>query len=261
MKSLFYGAAVSVVSAFSASAAITVPTTGVYDVTANPNAVDTVAGIGAVTTGSAAETALNNYKNLFSTAFSTNMGGVIQFDGFSGSPVIQNTMTTTYGSNTLNITRIGGTGNFQFDSSPTTLGTPISGTMYLRSESQNFHTFNFSSGLSAVGFTVLSRNSSRTIQATVTYVEGGTEVISGELVSAGATVDDTFFGFTAPTGKTIQSLRVEATATGSTEDPVNYFFAIDDLGYVVAVPEPSTGLISMAGALLVMVANRRRVVR
>jgi len=165
-------------------------------------------------------------------------------------------MTTTYGSNTLTINRIGGTGNFQFDNSPVTLGTPISGTMYLRSDTENFHTFSFVTGLSSVGITVLSRNSSRTIQATVTYFETGTGVISSELVSAGAGVDDTFFGFTAPVGKTIQSLKVEATATGSTEDPVNYFFAVDDLGYVIAVPEPSAACLGGLG-LLAMFRRRR----
>jgi len=255
--------------ATSLHAAISVPTTGVYDSTSNANVVDAVAGVGVVSGGSAAETALNNYKSVFATAFANGRGGVIQFDGWvpeagDTTPTINNAMTTTFGSGVLNISRIGGTGNFQFDSSPTTLGTAISGTMYLRSETENFHTLSFSQGLSALGFTVLSRNNSRTIQATVTYFEGGTDVISGEYVGVDGSptanadkLDDTFFGFTAPTGKTIQSVKIEATDAGNSDTPKNFFFAIDDFGYVVAVPEPSAAGLALLSAVGLLARRRR----
>ncbi len=249
-------------SCISGSAAVALNTVGVYD-PAGANAVDTVAGLGAVTAGSPAQTSLAAYSAAFAAAFAANTGGVVNFEAFTAevgdsTPTTNPGMTISYGitvSTSLGITRP--VGNYQFDSSPTTLGTAISGTNYLRAEADPSHVFNFSTGLSMVGITALSRNSSRTISATVTYFEGGSDVISGEVVAAGAGIDDTFFGFTAPAGKTISSLTLTPTASGSTETPLNFFFAVDDLGFVVAIPEPSVALLGVAGLGLMMGRRRR----
>lgn len=247
MKTLFIGISTLAFLTLNASAIITLTAVGVYD-PAGPNNVDTSAGGSSVGT----------YATLFANAFTSNSGGVLDFENRNPStnPLTDTTLSVIYGQTGINSMTISrpGTGKYQFDNAPTTVGTPISGNMYMRSETENFFVFNFSSGLTAVGFTVLSRNSTRTIQATVTYLEGGTEVISGELINTSA--DDTFFGFTAPGGKTIGSLRIEATATGAADD--NRFFAIDDLGFVVANPVPEPSVVGLGGIGLLALLRRRR---
>lgn len=242
-------------------AAIAVPVTGVYDDSTNANSVDAVAGVGLVSAGSAGETALNGYKSLFAGAFASNTGGVIRFDGWSAEAgdatgTLNSAMSATYGlGSTLSITRP--TGEYQFDNSPAidALGAPISGNMYLRTSGESFHILNFGTPLSAVGITVLSRNFSRTVLATVTYLNGTTATISNETVGAGANLDDTFFGFTAPAGNAIVSLRLETTASG---DVNNNFFAIDDLAFVTSpIPEPSVALLGTT-ALAGFAIRRRR---
>jgi hypothetical protein len=247
MKPFLLGLSSLAFSAGFAHAAITLTAVGVYD-PAGPNDVDTSAGGSSVST----------YATLFSDAFNSNSGGVLNFENRdpSTNPLTDTTLSVIYGATGINSMTISrpSSGRYQFDNAPTTVGTPISGNMYLRSETENFFVFNFSSGLTAVGFTVLSRNSTRTIQATVTYLEGGTDVISGELINTSG--DDTFYGFTAPVDKTIGSLLIQATATGASDD--NRFFAIDDLGFVVANPIPEPSVVGLGGIGLLAMLRRRR---
>ena len=254
-----------------AFAAFNLTTTGVYDENAvATNAIEAVAGIGLATGGTAAAE-LHSYKTLFNTSYTNITGGVISFDNkqMTGTSETDAQLSVPYGVgsvSTLTITNftseanfgLGTTGAYQYQSN-SALGTPTSGgpfSSYLRvvgsgDPTRGAQGYNFSTPLAAVAFTALSRDNSRTLTATVFFTDGTTAQLS-DTVGAGITgVDDTFFGFTAPSDKAIQALYIRDATIGN-------FFAIDDLAFVISpIPEPSAaGLAALAtGACLL---RRRR---
>ena len=125
--------------------------------------------------------------------------------------------------------------------------TPISGSTYLRSNGTTVHAFNFSTPLSEVGFTVLSRSGDRSVTAPVTYDDNSTGTLGAVTVPTGNGTADTFFGFAAPAGRTIKSLRV---SPGTVD-----FIVIDDLAFVT-VPEPTS--LALAGIAGLGLLTRRR---
>jgi len=238
-----------VASASSASAAVTTTVSGVYDEqTVALNAVDVQAS--GATAGTLVQVTLANFKTAVSSAFATGDGGVIHFDDAAanaGDTIIE----ALYGvGNTMTLTLTGA--GYQIGNAAINAA-PISGGNYLRNTSSSGdQSFTFSSPLSHVGATVLARNAARTLTATVTYDDNSTGVLSGVSIAtnsaSGATsTPDTFFGFTAPAGRTIQSFKLSAGT--------NNFFVVDDIGFVV-VPEPAT--LGLAGIAAVGILGRRR---
>jgi len=256
--SLVHFLAVGAAACFqSALAALSVTVSQDYDSLSNANFVDTVAGLGSVG-NSAASTSLASYSSIFSSAYAANRGGVITFDNITMSSTDQfdPTLSATYGAGSvLTITTSTNYGDYQIQTAAV-VGIPISGGTYLRvkggsvSGGTGFQTFNFSSALSHVAFTALTRtDATRSITATVTFDDDTTSSLSDTVTGNASPNDDTFFGFTAPEGRTIKSLVISG-GSGN-------YFAIDDLAFVVAIPEPSTVLAGgMAG--LVLLARRRR---
>lgn len=233
------------------NAALTFTATGVYDESSNTNTVDHVAGA-----SSGDLTALTNFKNFIAQEHAAGRGGVIDFDSWTGTddPAAFNTINVVYGvdlSSTLTISRAfangNPNGNFTLrNDNYSTIGTPISGTYALRSNTAG-HLYNFSVGLTDIAFTVLSRSGARTITSTLTYNDGSTDIISGTVIPTGSGNNDTFFSFTAPEGKSIVHLRLGDAASG--------YFDIDDFAFV-AVPEASVFGLAILGAVPLL--RRRR---
>jgi hypothetical protein len=221
-------------------AAIMTTASGVYDEqTTQLNQVDQTAT--APISGSISLISLAQFKSDLATAFPLGLGGVIHFDDVSGPITNQTEIKAAYasGSKTLTVT---GTGN-QVDMNALTAvnAQPISGSNYLRNTvNTGVQLYSFDTGLSAVGVTVLARNVARNITALITYDDNSTGTLGPFTVGAVANgltsnaTPDTFFGFSAPTGKLITSLRLSAGQEN--------FFVIDDLAFITptAIPEPST---------------------
>lgn len=230
-------------SSVTSNAALVFNTTGIYDETVNTNVVDRAAG-----SNPSDLTSYNSFKSFIASEFAAGRGGVINFDSWVLSDGTTDTSTNfktidaRYGpglSSSLIITRIGNTGNFTLRSDQyETIGTPISGNTALRSNTYD-HKYTFSTALTHIAYTVLSRNASRSITATVTYSDETTDVLTST-IATGTTANDTFFQFTAPEGKSIISLYTTATGNG--------YFDIDDMAFVV-VPEPSVIALGILGTL------------
>ena len=100
-----------------------------------------------------------------------------------------------------------------------------------------------------IGLTVLSRDHSTyplDVRATATYSDLSTETLTasiGRSTKVNSTTpfdntDDTFFGFTAPTGAGINSIRLDGFVPGTTT-PRATRIAIDDLGFMT-IQDPWT---------------------
>ncbi|MDY0166819.1 MAG: PEP-CTERM sorting domain-containing protein [Thermoguttaceae bacterium] len=107
-----------------------------------------------------------------------------------------------------------------------------------------------------IGLTVLSRDHSQypiDVRATATYSDLSTESIIANIGRSTKIdssqpfqdTDDTFFGFTAPAGTGINSIRLESFAPGTT-NPRSTRIAMDDLGFIT-VPEPWTRIDNFEG--------------
>lgn len=246
-------------AAAGASAAINLTTSQNYDSNTNANQVDAVAGSGPISNPAAAEV-LAGYAAIFSQAYTAGQGGVITFDNITltSTDVNDATLSVSYGAggaSTLTITTSTNYGNYQFQSAAV-VGTPISGGTYMRvrggtvSGQIGVQSFNFSQALSHVAFTVLARtDASRNVTGTVTFNDGTTAQLSSTISGSALPTNDTFFGFTAPDGKTITGMKISA-------GDANYF-AIDDLAFVVAIPEPSAALLGFL-SLGTLLARRSR---
>ena len=251
-------AAVAALLPLSASAAtFTLPTVGTYDETGQANVVDffvTTQTTTPTAAGGAAGT-LDGYKPAFATAFAANMGGVANFDVTDFTAVVGDTTAFTYGTSankTLNTT-------FIIRNTEPGSATPISGVKgaLFRSGGNDVSGGNivFNSITNGLldervvrfGLTFLGRNNDGTISGVATYSDASKSATLSRVITFGNT-QDTFFGFTAPTGLFIQSVAFTGTS-------IKIF---DDLAFETAViPEPSAALLGAVG-MLALLTNRRR---
>jgi len=102
-----------------------------------------------------------------------------------------------------------------------------------------------------VGFAVINRSSGGNNPYTVVFtLDNATTVSLTDTVAQGAAnTDNTFFGYQASGDRFITSFTINS---GNTQP-----WLIDDLGFVVAIPEPSAALLGAVGMLLLL-TNRRR---
>ena len=222
----------------------TLGTVGVYDSTSNPNSVDAEAP-GNFST-------LAAFTTNVASAFAADAGGVIDFttgwDGAAG----PTTWTVTYGA--------GGSKTFLL-STPTVnpqrglkvladddwdTNEAISGTSYgLDLDGRvdthpghvfrlDFHTFSTSGeGITELALTALSRDAFGGSGVTFTFTAFFDDASSAtivDVVTGGQSVDDTFFAFGAPTGRTIVALEATGTPNNSTALRLN----IDDLAFITS---------------------------
>ena len=102
-------------------------------------------------------------------------------------------------------------------------------------------------GVVKIGFTVLSRNNATypiNVRITVTFSDATTQVVTNNLAKSSGG-DNTFFGFTAPSGATITSVALAAfnPTSGLT---VSTRIGWDDFGFITAslVPPPEVRSVS-----------------
>jgi hypothetical protein len=194
------------------------------------------------------------------TAYASNNGGVIDWEGANG--WIANgqnlvSQTVSYGTaqaNLLTITRIDTNPASLFG--PTTLsGTPTtSGTNYLGFAGVSSPVvLNFSKGLDSWGMTELNRGASRTVTFSFTLLNGTVINYAPEIQnpSGNNLVADNWFGISVNDLNPITS--VSFTADG--------FVRFDDMAFIVSltpIPEPATSAILGLGSLVGIMALRRR---
>lgn len=102
-------------------------------------------------------------------------------------------------------------------------------------------------GVVQIGFTVLSRNNALypiDVRVTASFSDASTQIVTTNLarLSGG---DNTFFGFTAPSGATITSVAL-AALNPTTGAPVSTRIGWDDFGFITAsmVPPPEVRSVS-----------------
>jgi hypothetical protein len=193
---------------------------------------------------------LSSFQTMVSSAFASNTGGVVDFEVATGWAtnvtvgVSPGTVDFTYGSgqnHTWSLTRTDG--GFGINSNNNNGTNVVSGSSYFGFQGSNNANLTFSAGLSAFGLTLIPRGASRRSTLTAILDDSSTIVSSQETTNATNAV---FFGFRAPTGRTIVGLNF-AEPDG--------FTRYDDLGFVQAVPEPATLTLLALG---VLATTRRR---
>ena len=234
------------------SQAVVVTTNGIYD-PATGNNVDSSATI--------APNDVATFTTAVLAANGLGFGGVIHFD--LGTNTAGTTLEATYAgaAKTLNITTAPG-----FNIQTITSATVLSGmamVLPVADTTDDNATITFSSitnglaleAVTQVGFTILSRAATgypQDITVTAFYSNGSSTVVVSNIGNTIAT-DDTFYGFTAPTGFAITSILFNPANDTLDSRPV-----IDDFGFITSVvPEPSTAILG-CGAMLIVLARRKR---
>lgn len=244
-------------------------TVATYDAATNANVVDTIASASnanGVAVASDLANTLGGFKTRIATAFAANNGGAVDFDGLN----YATTPASVLGNNTSLGTQLDlqfGTGlsktlaitsNETLRTAAYGSATAISGALSFDDgdTADGFFTLNFGSitggaaneGVLEVGVTVLSRNTNGgTTTMTVKYNDNSTTVLSS-VIAATAAIDDTFYLFTAPAGKSISSLQISGTGGRR---------PLDDFAFITGqVPEPTAmAVVGLAGVLAL---GRRR---
>lgn len=232
--------------------AVVVATDGIYDPATGGN-VDSSATI--------APNDVATFTTAVLAANGLGFGGVIHFD-----------LPANQAGSTLEATFAGATKTLNISNSPgfniqtTTSATVLSGRALLLTATDTGDdngTLTFGSitnglaleAVTQVGFTVLSRNSTgypQDITITAFFSDGSNSAVTSNIISS-LGGDDTFFGFTAPTGFAITSILFNPTG-----DALDGRLVIDDFGFITSVvPEPSTAVLG-CGALLGMLVRRNR---
>lgn len=250
LLSLFLGALLG--PAALSGQTLMIGTAGVYD----ENAVQANSVNVSATSTAGNRLSLADFSAQVAAAFSSNLGGVIQFDSVpAGGPFTE--IAASYGlsqGQTLIISN--GFAPWSISDSLTNR-TPISGGQYLSTtgvDSGGRFVFQFApaSQVIAVGATLLSRSGSSDIEFTaqVTFSDLSTESVTFLSSGSSNAGNDTFAGFKAPDGLVI-------TEFSFLNNPLNLYRSMDDLGFVVAIPEPSSFVLMLGLAVLLLAGLRR----
>jgi hypothetical protein len=256
----------ALLTANASAAIVTYTTTGVYDPVAGGNSVDTNSSGNAI--GSVLPTDYEGFKSAVASAFSAGSGGVIDFDLPNGMNANANSQLDGFsgsfagGTKTLVVTNTNAASDNQLNHSTFTSIATTSGTRGLLPTNSATTAFRLIfapiSGAGALpgevvtqaAFTLLSRDAKAQNALVEWFIDGNTvtPVFSDtESFLAGQSTDDTFFSYIAPTGSAITSVRITYDTTNliASDDRL----AIDDLGFITAVPvpEPTTVFLLLGG--------------
>jgi hypothetical protein len=227
-----------------------------YDSTSNANQVDSNATGNPIT--SAAGTDVLGFTSSVAAAFAASRGGVIDFDVPLSTILPSDTVRFVYagGAKSLAVTPSRDMRTASYGSA-----TAISGANQfdLPDAVDNQQSFTLTFGpitggepdefIRAIGFTANSRNNlAPTVSMTVGYSDGSSSAPLSRAMTAGAALDDTFYGFEAPAGLGITSLTVDRTLR----------VPFDDFGFITAVPEPTSATLLAVGAAGLLIRRRRR---
>jgi hypothetical protein len=235
-------------------ASITVSTVGTY--APNPNSL-TIRDAGS-NADAASGITLSAFQTLITNAFADNTGGVWNADSSSGISYstnygedAANAITAKYGTSQANLLSF-----YRTDSAPNVAfsnvanGTQtVSGDGIIGFSQDSAPNIAFSQSLSALGLTLVPRSSGEARSATLVAVLDDATTLTSTTESVSLN-DPVFFGFVAPVGRTIVGLNIT---------PGGGFARFDDLGFVTAVPEPTTGAMLLGGFGLLGMLRRRRV--
>ncbi len=199
---------------------------------------------------------VTTFSNAVAAAWATNFGGVYDLVGLSGNPTIYR---ATFGpSNRKRLTATTSTAMQSVGWPPSGSFNPLS---YSLGTCQSADSTGYSIAIGAiddpvtgaivfgdrvtqVGFGILSRTHASypaDIRVTAAFSDGTTEAVTSNIGNARGT-DDTFFGFTAPAGKSITNLLLESFNPGTTTAKSTRI-AWDDLGFITT----PTGLPYLTG--------------
>ncbi|HYE21040.1 MAG TPA: PEP-CTERM sorting domain-containing protein [Tepidisphaeraceae bacterium] len=232
-----------------------------YDDTTATNAVATNSSGNALSSTAANDVA--GFTGLVATAFDNGAGGVVNFETASNDN--PDGFTAAYG--TGKVLAVASSTNVNH----TTLSTltVISGTQGLIPTASATTAWRLSFGgitggdpgeaVVQAGFTLLSRDAKTQVARVEWFIDGDTTTAAftdDETITQPKSFDDTFFGYTAPAGSAITSVRISFDTTGlvASDDRLG----IDDLGFITApVPEPATVSLLALGAMPLLGRRRR----
>jgi hypothetical protein len=248
-----------------------------YAVAVNVNAVGTYAPnpnaltiVNATSNSNPNGITLANFQTLVANAFTANLGGVINAEPSGGwlsngttyGDGAANVISASYGASLANVLTLY---RSDLDGSNTPIGinantnngtNVVSGTAYLGIvTSASPVNLVFGSGLSALGLTEVPRGAIRVNTLTAMLDNGTTIAGSTEAITEANAPGAIFWGFQAPVGRTIVGLNIV-----STDGATAQFSRYDDLGFVVAVPEPTSFAllgIGCAGLLMSRLSARK----
>jgi hypothetical protein len=191
-----------------------------------------------------------SFTSAVSTAYAGNIGGVADFPTATGTSTIG--YTNTYGPS--NAKRVVITPSVTMQDITAGTFVPTSGAHGITSKT-DASGYNLAIAVPTdgttgatlleavvqIGVTVLSRNNAAyplDIRATASFADGTSQSVTTN-VNIGAGVDDTFFGFTAPSGTFITNIALASFSPGTTT-PVANRIGLDDIGFITAstVPPP-----------------------
>ena len=225
-------------------------TVGVYD-PGSSNDVDQSATFSGATgaAGAANVLSLTEFQALTGSAFAADMGGVVGFEGAGSLEAGGGSFVATYGTNgTKTLTISSGNSAFRYPGVPSSSRVPVSGTEteMLSKESPDMD-FSFDigtitdgiprEGVTHFGVTAIERldTDQGVVPCTATFSDGSTVTASATISGAApANNEDTFYGFVAPSGKSIVNVHLGYSV---------WFSNVDDVGFITGETEPAPSVV------------------
>ncbi|MFQ3670264.1 MAG: PEP-CTERM sorting domain-containing protein [Verrucomicrobiia bacterium] len=208
---------------------------------------------------------LSDFISALASAHASGTGGTINFDNATLS--LSTSFTASWGPSNAYTLNVGA--GLGFNDQPTNFGTstnttnrtPSSGGQTLFADAPSdgsfVFTFNLSDQITHAGGVMVARTASTnpTFRAQALFSDGVSPYASSffDISPLNVNNENVFAGFVAPSGFYITELRFYNI------NPGEGFRNFDDLGFISAIPEPSTtGLLALGAAAAIWLLRRRR---